>query len=1024
MQSLYARAWYSKALALLNLKNPIGSEKNFEKALEAFDALLEINPKDTVAWQYRGNILRYLDRPDEALEAFEKALAFDPENIPARYFKGLTLGYLNLPEKSLEAFRGVIERDPENAGALYYSGLALNQLGRHTEAVSALSEALKINPDNPGAWYYRGVSLYILGKCMEALEAFEKTLALEPSHAGAWEGKAKAHLSLGRRREALRACEKAIELEPSSAGAWETQGKILKGIGRREEALGAFEKSLILEPMNAENRLEKGRLLGSLGRCGEALLEFESVLQIDSSLTEAKINKGKALLAIGNYQKALDSFSKTLKEGTENSESWGGMGSCLLALGKYYEAMKAYERALALGTENSCTLSGIGEIYYELGDLTRALEFFEQALSLDIENAFAWNGKGNALCKLGKYREALEAYENLLTLDYESLPARYNKGIVLSRLKARLKNSGESLENQFQTAFKKYLELSGKLSENKIGSEGWKCRGLAFAELGEYEEAIKAFDRAAEYSPEYITPAVYKGISLICLKRYEEALVLFEQAEEIFYTNMGAEGKGDPDEEKKAEESWMMNFAMNFAGKKPILEILRNAKGFALDALGRYKDALEAFEDARKVSGNGKISFSGKGIVFAHCGKWKKAIEEFDSVLILDPENVPASVMKAFALIRLEEFGKAAEFLEKLTLKDCDSDLSLCLLGFAFSKQGDLEKALRAYRKAIEANPKNIHARNGLAEICFIIGNSTGALKELEASIAEAPDNAYSRSLKGRVELEEQECENALDSFRRALTLDTENQRLMLWDAYARYIYAESFFDEDSARFRYALLTAAGKLEKAAVCREAEDSELRAYALYFLGLCYCKVHYFRKASERLEECLKLENSKKIKQPATLLLKSIRAKKPKHAWWEWWFAPGARSFIKKTGFGIIVALIFSILLSHPAASTLPFISWPAAYISQIFYPAGENITSWALYGREYVISVLILSFLLVLPGLSSGSVENGEIEPETLTPPFPDFYIPVSVLEEFTERLEKSLFSTEPMRESIEKLGKF
>ena len=39
MQSLYARAWYSKALALLNLKNPIGSEKNFEKALEAFDAL-------------------------------------------------------------------------------------------------------------------------------------------------------------------------------------------------------------------------------------------------------------------------------------------------------------------------------------------------------------------------------------------------------------------------------------------------------------------------------------------------------------------------------------------------------------------------------------------------------------------------------------------------------------------------------------------------------------------------------------------------------------------------------------------------------------------------------------------------------------------------------------------------------------------------------------------------------------------------------------------------------------------------
>ncbi len=1017
MQSLYARAWYSKALALLTLKNHIGSEKNFEKALEAFDSLLEINPQDTVAWQYRGNILRYMDRPEEALEAFERSLAYDPDNVSARYFKGITLGYLNMPEQALEAFGGVLERDAGHEGALYYSGLALKQLGKYTEAASAFSEALKINSENPGAWYYMGVSLYILGKSEEALEALEKTLAFEPSHAGAWEYKAKAYLSLDRRREALRACEKALELAPSSAGAWETQGKILEGIGRREEALGAFEKSLILEPMNAGNRIEKGKLLGSLGRCGEALQEFESVLQTDSSLTEAKIYRGKALLALGNYQKALDSFSKTLKEYPENSECWGGIGSCFLAFGKYYEAMKAYERALTFGTENSCTLSGIGEIYYELGDFSRAIEAFEKALKIDIENAFAWNGKGNVLCKLGKYREALEAYENLLTLDYESLPARYNRGIVLSRLKTRQKNAEEPLENQLQTAFKKYLEMSEKLPEDKIGAEGWKYRGLAFAELGEYEEALKAFDRAAEYSSEDISSLVDKGIALICLKRYEEALEVFEQAEEIFYTTIGTEKNGDADEEKRTEKSRVLN-----AGKKT-LEILRNAKGFALEALGRHEDALGAFENARKISGNGKTSCSGKGIVFTNCGEWRKAIEAFDSVLIFDPKNVPASVMKAFALIKLQEFEKAAGVLERLT-ENNDSDLSFCLLGFAFSRQGDSEKALRAYRKAIEANPKNIHARNGLAEVYFRLGNSTGALKELEASIAEAPENAFSRSLKGRVELEEQECENALESFRRALALDTEDQRLLLWDAYARYMYAESSFDEDSARFRYMLLAAAGKLEKASICREPGDNELRAYALYFLGLFYCKARYFRKASERLEECLKLENSRKVKQPASLLLKNIRSKRLRHSWWEWWLAPGEHSYIKKTGFGLILVLIFSILLSHPAASTLPFISWPANFISQTFYPGGANSISWELYGKEYVISVLILFSLLVLPGFRSGSIGNEELELETLTPPSPDFDIPVSFLEEFTERLEKSLFSPEPMRESVKKLGKF
>ena len=255
---------------------------------------------------------------------------------------------------------------------------------------------------------------------------------------------------------------------------------------------------------------------------------------------------------------------------------------------------------------------------------------------------------------------------------------------------------------------------------------------------------------------------------------------------------------------------------------------------------------------------------------------------------------------------------------------------------------------MQAYRKAIEANPKNIHARNGLAEIYFRLGNSKGALKELEASIAEAPENAFSRNLKGRVELEEQACEAALESFRQALALDTEDQRLLLWDAYARYMYAEASFEENSARFRYMLLAAAGKLEKAAICQEPEDNELKAYALYFLGLFYCKIRYFRKASERLEECLKLENSRKVKQPATLLLKNIRAGHPASAWWEWWLAPGTYGFIKKAGFG----LIFLIDL-QPAAVSPCSLNPPLRILAGIHYKPGF-LSGW---GKQCLMGAL-------------------------------------------------------------------
>ncbi len=1020
MNSLYARAWYGKALALLSLKNQIGSEKSFEKALEAFDAVLEVNPEDNIAWQYKGNIFLYLDHPEEALGAFDKSLELEPDNVPTRYFKGFTLGYLNMPEQALQEFEGVLERDAEHSGALFYSGLVLNQLSRCEEALNAFTKAAELNPENLKAWYHRGATLSILGRNEEALEAYGRTLILESSHAGAWEGEAKAYFALDRGKEALSSCEKALELGPASAAAWEIKGKILESMGKKEEALGAFERSLILESGNTMNRVEKGRLLGSLGRYREAFETFESALQLDNSLIEAEIGKGKALLALGNYQESLDSFRKALEYDFGSSESWSGTGSCLLGMERYSEALQAYEKALSLGPADSCTMSGLGEAYYKLKDYSEALKAFKQALMLDPENAFALNGKGNSFCKLGRYSEALKAYEALLSLDYESVSARYNRGVVLSRLKCRKKGFEESLDNQPQTAFKKYLELSGKTPEEKIGNKSWKYRGLAFARLEEYKEALKSFDNAIKVGSEDSYPLIYRGITLMCLERFEEALNTFQKAEEVIYATIVAEKPGKEDngkENNEKEKSW----ALGSAEKKSQMETLRIAKGFSLDALGRYEDALKAFESARKISENGKVACSGKGLVLTHLKEWEKAVKVFDGILTFDPENSQVSLLKAFALIRLEDFITARSVLEN-TAMDSDSDLPVCLLGFTCSKLEDFKKSLWAYRKATELNPKNFHARNGLAELYFKLGNSRGALRELEASISEAPDNVYSRFLKGRIELEEQACEDALESFRRALALDTENQKLLLWEAYARYMYAEVSFDEGSARFRYMLLAAAGKLENAVTCQR--DDELKAYALYFLGLFYCRARYFRKSAEKLEECMKVKAPDEIRISASILLKKVRAGPLKPAWWEWWLNAKPHSLLKKTGFGVILLLLLSLLLSHPAASPLPLISWPASVVNQIFSFTGAEYISWANYGREYATLILFLLAILVLPEFSAVRQEKRELELEPLSPPPLDFDIPATILEEFTEKLEKDLFSLEPMEESIQKLVNF
>ncbi|MDQ1254330.1 MAG: hypothetical protein QG646_3561 [Euryarchaeota archaeon] len=94
------------------------------------------------------------------------------------------------------------------------------------------------------------------------------------------------------------------------------------------------------------------------------------------------------------------------------------------------------------------------------------------------------------------------------------------------------------------------------------------------------------------------------------------------------------------------------------------------------------------------------------------------------------------------------------------------------------------------------------------------------------------------------------------------------------------------------------VIAAAGKLEKAVLSLDVGDIELKAYAFYFMGLFYCRARHFRKAAEKLEECLKLKTPDEVKKPASLLLESIRSGPLRPSWWRWWLGTETNGLVKK------------------------------------------------------------------------------------------------------------------------------
>jgi len=68
---------------------------------------------------------------------------------------------------------------------------------------------------------------------------------------------------------------------------------------------------------------------------------------------------------------------------------------------------------------------------------------------------------------------------------------------------------------------------------NKEITLEWIRRGNDLYNTGEYEEALKYYDKAIKKSPDYANAWYNRGIALYCLGKYEEALKCYDKAIEL-----------------------------------------------------------------------------------------------------------------------------------------------------------------------------------------------------------------------------------------------------------------------------------------------------------------------------------------------------------------------------------------------------------------------------------------------------------------------------------------------------------
>jgi len=154
----------------------------FEKALAAYNAALELRPDHPATLNNRGNALDSLGRHEEALADYNRSLELRPDGPDALNNRGGALGDLGRHEEALADFNRSLELRPDHADTLSNRGATLLHLHRYDQALADFNRSLDLRPDHPGALYNRACAFSLMQRCSEALPDLAAAIKIDAKY--------------------------------------------------------------------------------------------------------------------------------------------------------------------------------------------------------------------------------------------------------------------------------------------------------------------------------------------------------------------------------------------------------------------------------------------------------------------------------------------------------------------------------------------------------------------------------------------------------------------------------------------------------------------------------------------------------------------------------------------------------------------------------------------------------------------------------------------------------------------------
>jgi len=288
--------------------------------------------------------------------------------------------------------------------------------------------------------------------------------------------------------------------------------------------------------------------------------------------------------------------------------------------------------------------------------------------------------------------------------------------------------------------------LEGLLEQHPNDANIIHACGMLAVSLGDMPLAEARFRRTTELNPKQAEAWSNLGNTLLAKGQFVEAVEVYRKAISV----------------------------------RPSLADAHNNLARALIQLGETEEAQKSLQKALLFNPNYAEAYSNLAHLFEREGRLEAAVRNLRQALVWKPDQISVENALISLLFRLGNFLEA-ESLAKNALQKRPEDLATlraCAIGETF--QGNLEDAVRHYRKIVELEPGAWGNYMALGTVYQMQGNYAAARETFSQAIkTEGADGAACIGALAGLALDQGRLEEAREALQQATTLNSQHVPLL-----------------------------------------------------------------------------------------------------------------------------------------------------------------------------------------------------------------------------------------------------